>query len=402
MSTPPRFLELIVHATFDPFRAGSARQAIGSSRQCQMYVVEHGAQFSTGRTFICSPKYRYQYNASMDFVPPFIIDWGQPLLVTTVFSVIGYWVLGKAFATQPRNRLFRQLAFVVLFSTAFLLLIALLPIDPQTKDFIFQIATYALPAVIALSSTTLVSNAMAGLSLKLMKTFRTGDFIHVDQHFGRVTTKALLHTEIQSEDRDIIALPNLYVISNPVKVVDQSGTLISAELSLGFDVHRQQVRELLLEAAAVTELEEAFVHILDIGDFSVRYKVTGLLKDVGKIVTKRSELRGAILDTLHHAGVEILTPSVMNQRPISAEQSVIPAAESRSRPAPDGGQAERIMFDKAELAARIERFRDQAKQLRDEIARLSQEDQEANALEIAWREHQLESLEELIAEVDQQ
>ena len=110
----------------------------------------------------------------MDFVPPFIIAWGQPLLITTIFTVIGYWLLGKSFTNQPNNRLFRQLAYVVLFSVAILLLVALLPINAETKEFIFQIATYALPAVIALSSTTLVANAMAGLSLKMMQTFRTG------------------------------------------------------------------------------------------------------------------------------------------------------------------------------------------------------------------------------------
>ena len=139
---------------------------------------------------------------------------------------------------------------------------------------------------------------------------------------------------------------------------------------------------------------------MEIGDYSVRYKITGLLKDVGTIVTKRSQLRGAVLDALHDAGVEILTPTVMNQRVLPAEQPVIPATDSRPELPADGGQAERIMFDKAELAARIERFREQSKQLREEIARLEQENAETNALEIAWRKHQVESLEELIAEVD--
>ena len=40
-----------------------------------------------------------------------------------------------------------------------------------------------------------------------------------DTLFGRVTERGLFHTEIQTEDRDLVTLPNLYLVTNPVKVV---------------------------------------------------------------------------------------------------------------------------------------------------------------------------------------
>ena len=45
-----------------------------------------------------------------------------------------------------------------------------------------------------------IGNVMAGLMLRAVRNFRTGDFVRVEKHFGRVTERGLLHTEIQTED----------------------------------------------------------------------------------------------------------------------------------------------------------------------------------------------------------
>ena len=298
--------------------------------------------------------------------------------------------------------MYGQLAYVGLFFAIQIILVIALPLDDTTQDQLLTIFGYAFTAVIALSSTSFVSNAMAGVMLKAMGTFHTGDFIHVENQFGRVTAKGLLHTEIQSEDRDTVAIPNLFVITNPVKVVDASGTLISAELSIGFDVHRRKVRELLLAAAESAGLTEPFVQIVDIGDVAVRYKITGFLEETNRIVSMRSELKANMLDTLHDAGIEIMTPAVMSQRPIPADVPVIPQQELTPETDTDTepGKAERMMFDKAEMAARIEGFREHSATLAQEINDLTAEDAEANAAEIRWREHQLAALQGIVERFD--
>lgn len=336
----------------------------------------------------------------MDAFPASLSQWGGPLLATLLVVTFIYWVISKTFANQPNNRLYRQLAYVGLFILSQIVLVIALPFDDSTQNQLLTLFGYVLTAVIALSSTSFVSNAMAGLMLKAMGTFHTGDFIHVENHFGRVTAKGLLHTEIQSEDRDTIALPNLFVITNPVKVVDASGTLISAEISIGFDTHRRRVREHLLTAADTAGLREPFVQILDIGDFAVRYRITGFLEDTSRIVSMRSELKANMLDSLHRAGIEIMTPSVMNQRPIPADVAVIPQRELTEEVDTDAGKAERLMFDKAELAARVEGFRTQCDTLRQEIETMQSEDAEGNAAEIRWREHQLAALQDIIERFD--
>ncbi len=126
-----------------------------------------------------------------------------------------------------------------------------------------------LTAIIALSSTTFVANAMAGLVSRAVGAFRPGDIVRVADHFGRVTARGLFHTEIQTEDGDLTELPNLFLVSHPVSVVRSTGTIVSASVSLGYDVPHSKIEALLLEAARAGELEDPYVHVPELGDFSV-------------------------------------------------------------------------------------------------------------------------------------
>ncbi len=96
-----------------------------------------------------------------------------------------------------------------------------------------------------LYSTTLASNAMAGLMLRIVRSFKPGDYIRVGDFLGRVTERGLFHTEIQNERSDLVTLPNLYVTSNAVTVIRPSGTFVSATLSLGYDIHHDEIEKTL-------------------------------------------------------------------------------------------------------------------------------------------------------------
>ena len=103
----------------------------------------------------------------------------------------------------------------------------------------------------------------------MIKSFRPGDFIHIGDRFGRVTERGLFHTEIQTEDRDLVTFPNLHLVTNPVSVVHSTGTIISATLSLGYDIAHAELEPLMKRAAEQAGLQEPFVLINELGDFSV-------------------------------------------------------------------------------------------------------------------------------------
>lgn len=251
------------------------------------------------------------------------------------------------------------------------IILSVIPIDNERRGQLLSLLGILLSAAIALSSTTVLGNAMAGLMLRSVKGFKPGDYVHVGEHFGRITEMDLFHVEIQTESSDLTTLSNVYMITHPFRVRRSSGTIISVDVSLGYDVPRRRVRELLLEAAARAELDEPFVQVGELGDFSVSYRIAGLLTDSSRLIAARSRLREMTLDSLHEGGVEIVSPSFMNQRVLALEKRLLPPSEARREPEPEPDSApDAVVFDKASAAASVEAERTEHRELLEEIESL--------------------------------
>ncbi len=301
-----------------------------------------------------------------------------PLLAVVSVISVGLWVayfvlLKRQTEMGPERRFPRQLLMLILAAVALFLVILAFPMSDATRSQVLSLLGIVLTGIIAISSTNFVANIMAGLMLRVVNSFRPGDFIHVKEKFGRVTERGLIHTEIQTEDRDLTTFPNLYLITNPVTVVRSSGTIVSATLSLGYDVSHRRVEELLKEAAGEVDLAEPFVQVKKLGDFSVTYRIAGFLTDVKRLLTVRSELRKKVMDVLHENGIEIVSPSFMNQRPLPDGKKFIPI-EPEIRKAGEADKEEdpeAIIFDKAEQAEILEHLQEEAKQVKQKLGELN-------------------------------
>jgi small-conductance mechanosensitive channel len=299
-----------------------------------------------------------------------------PLLATVAATALGLWIANWfLMRRQPQlsgeGRAPGQIILLILTGVGIILIVLALPVGDASRGQLLALLGLALTAVIALSSTTFVANAMAGFMLRSVKAFHLGDFVRVGEQFGRVTERGLFHTEIQTEDRDLTTLPNLYLISHPFTVVRSSGTIVSAKLSLGYDVGRARLEPLLLEAAGRADLQDPFVQVTELGDFSVRYRIAGFLPEVKHLLRARSTLRKRIMDTLHAEGIEIVSPTYMNQRPLAAGSIVIPAAAADASPPPEAApEPVTLIFDKAEQAEEIEHLRAEREQIVAEIKEL--------------------------------
>ncbi len=287
-------------------------------------------------------------------------------------------LLEKRYSHVP-DRHFRFQLIMVAFSLLGLLVIIMsLPIGDVARGQLLSLLGIVLSATIALSSTTFVGNAMAGMMLRAVRSFRAGDFIRVGDHFGRVSERELFHVEIQTEDRDLTTLPNLYLVTNPVTVVRSSGTIVSTTLSLGYDVPHPKIEGCLLKAAERAELQEPFVHVNDLGDFSVTYRIAGLLPKVKELLSARSRLRTMVLEELHAAGIEIVSPTFMNTRAIREGHSFIPPPEARPvkqasrKPAPES-----IAFDKADKAESLANLQSRVESLEKKLKELEEEASQA-------------------------
>lgn len=274
--------------------------------------------------------------------------------------------------------------------------VILLPLGSDTQGQVLSLLGVVLTAVIALSSTTFVSNAIAGIMLQATQPFRPGDYIRVNDQFGRITRRSLVHTQIQTEWRDLTTLPNLLLINNPVTVLHREGTIISAEISLGYDTTYTRIEALLLEAGAQAGLEEPFVLLHELLDHAVVYRVCGFLPSMKNLLSSRSNLRKKMLEQLHGHDIEIVSPGFMNQRPMAPGHKVIPTTpvlHDRGKPETDSQAPQEKIFDKAEEAASIEELRLHQEETRQTLKRQKAELKGANETEKAALENEIAGLE---------
>lgn len=245
-----------------------------------------------------------------------------------------------------------------------------LPLTDTIRGQILSLLGIVLTALIALSSTTFVSNAMAGVMLQVTKPFRPGDFIEVNGVFGRVTRRSLVHTRLQTETRDFTTLPNMLLVNQPVKVLHREGTIIQAEVSLGYDVDHHQAEAQLIQAALAAQLDEPYVLVIELLDHAVVYRVAGFLADFNTPISARSHLRRQILDTLHQANIEITSPSVVAQRQQRGDTRTLPAQTVRQKANVQGLETtpEQKIFDSADEAAAKEQIKLDIMDLKEQIS----------------------------------
>ena len=307
-----------------------------------------------------------------------VLSWIVPILPLLAVIVVGSITINLLLRTFHRNsnadrNNFKHSLIVVAIVLMFVVAgVLALPINDEMRKQLLTLLGLLLTLMMAFSSTSFVANAMAGLMLRGVDNLHAGDFVRVGEQFGRVTERGLFHTEIQTQDRDLTTIPNLYLVSNPVSVVRSSGTIVAAEVSLGYDNDLDLIEKLLLDAAEKTGLVESFVYVKTLGDFSVVYRIAGFLEEVKQLLTVRSTLRKNIFRTLHAAKIEIVSPTFMSQRVYDAQSKVL-AESNHTVSQVDNGDAkspEEMIFDKAETAEKKSILEQRKRLLKEKISQL--------------------------------
>ncbi|HOO42939.1 MAG TPA: mechanosensitive ion channel [Bacteroidales bacterium] len=302
-----------------------------------------------------------------------LIEPTMVLLVLTVLLILNAWIFKRSKSTATNGNITKGAIAFLIILIGMLAFVLALPIDKTLKGQILSFLGIIISATIALSSTTVLGNLIAGIMNNSMKRFRNGDLIKINDLHGRVIKKSIFHTEIQLEDSNFITIPNIYIANNPVKLTRKANTVISTSVSLGYDISRDKVEDALREAALTTGLKDPYVYITKLGDFSVTYKIHGFLDDSSKFFSTSSLLNAYVMDKLHEKKIEIVSPTFMNQRRVDDKEyiprQVITKGET-SKESPED-----LIFDEAikseklqtkkdfltELAAKQEALKEQLK-----------------------------------------
>jgi len=328
-----------------------------------------------------------------------IVHYAEAWAPVVVASAIGILSIALASRVVRRRREQRQeyyagiagpLLNTSLIGITLIAICLTLPIGEAARGQLLGLLGLLTTAAVALSATTFLGNAMAGIMLRAIRNFRPGDFVRVGDHLGRVSDQGILHTEIQTEDRDLTTLPNLYLVTHPITVLRSSGTVVSATISLGYDVGHQDIEVHLAEAARRAGLTDPFVQVVELGDYSIVYRAAGFLTDIKQLLTTRSNLRKAMLDSLHEAKIEIVSPAFLNLR--NQRQSAVLPKQSRPTSKLQVADPEARIFDKAEAAEAKSKMQTELETLQSTIVTLQSEHDssefEAEKNELAQQLHE--------------
>ncbi len=208
---------------------------------------------------------------------------------------------------------------VLLYSFMFVMI---WPLLPNSDSEIFQGVSVFIGVVVSLGSTSVVGNVMAGLVMTYMRPFRLGDYIRYGDTEGEVVEKSMLVTRIRTRKNEIVTIPNSNMMSsqtsNYTLSAQQYGVIVHTKITIGYDEPWQKIERLLLEAADKTDgikkHPKPFVRITTLDDFYVEYEINGCTERAKTLPAVYSTLHQNILDTMHGAGVEIMSPHIQARR----------------------------------------------------------------------------------------
>jgi len=279
-----------------------------------------------------------------------------------ILLIFNSWIFKKIKSTSSNGNITRGAISFFLVLIGILAFILVLPIDKTVKSQIVSFFAIIVSAGIALSSTTVLGNLIAGIMNNSMNRFRNGDLIKIGELQGRVTKKSVFHAEIQLEDSNFMTIPNLYIATNPVKLTRKTDTVISTSVSLGYDIPRTKIEDSLKEAAIATGLKDPYVYITNLGDYSVLYKIHGFLEDSSKYFSTTSLLNANVMDKLHAEKIEIVSPTFMNQRRVDEKEFIPKQAVKKAEPI-DEKSPENLIFDEAIKSEKLETKKDYIKEI---------------------------------------
>ena len=211
---------------------------------------------------------------------------------------------------EPTYKLVRTLLLAVAFVGAF-------PYIPGSQTPAFQGISLFLGLLVSLSSSSALSNIIAGTILTYTRAFRVGDIVRIGETFGEVTVKRLLVTHMRTYKNVVVSIPNSLILTaqvlNYTTLAAERGLVAHSSVTIGYDAPWRKVHELLIAAALRTEgvLTDPPPYVLQtaLNDFSVSYEINAVVSSPVRLDRIYSALHANIQEAFNEADVEIMSPN---------------------------------------------------------------------------------------------
>ena len=212
----------------------------------------------------------------------------------------------------PTYRIFRALVIVAAIVVAY-------PYIPGSHTAAFQGIAVLLGAFLSFGSNSVVSNLLSGLFVIYRRSVNIGDRIQVGELVGRVESVSLLETQLRSDFNELISIPNTKILNSEVRNFSRTGAspglIVTSVVGIGYDEPQDQIARLLIQAAKKTKgikaIPEPTVHRVSLNRFDISYRVNAYAEPSHDPLQLSSDLNANVVDILHGAGVQIMTPAYM-------------------------------------------------------------------------------------------
>ena len=198
------------------------------------------------------------------------------------------------------------------------------PFIPMSNSDAFKGLSVMLGFMFTLGSAGIVNQLMSGLVLVYARALSVGDFVEVGNNSGVVSQVGVLSTKIINMRNEEITIPNAVLVGNPIRnfsrLAGERGTLVSTQVTIGYDTPWRQVHALLIAAAKQTPglraVPTPFVYQKGLADWYVEYELFAHMDSPLERVPVLSALHANIQDQFNTHGVQIMSPH-FNSQPAS-------------------------------------------------------------------------------------
>ena len=201
-------------------------------------------------------------------------------------------------------------------------LVVVFPYLPASDSAAFAGVSVFMGVLLSLSSSSAISNAIAGIVLTYTGAFRLGDRVKIADSVGDIIEMSMLATRVRTIKNEDITIPNSLVLgtamTNYSRQASALGLILHTSVTIGYDTPWRTVHGLLIEAAAATPEISAtpapFVWQTALNDFYVTYEINAYTSNARDMMATYAALHANIQNKFFAAGVEIMSPHYTSLR----------------------------------------------------------------------------------------
>jgi small-conductance mechanosensitive channel len=256
-------------------------------------------------------------------------------LVNMIFQEIQAGKLSFAWIERETARTTQTLLIAAVWLFA---LVVAYPYIPGSETEAFKGLSVLVGLMITLGSTGLINQIISGLFAIYSRSVRPEDYVRVGDIEGQVIEVGFLATKLRTPRQEEVTIPHSVLVGVPTinysRLAGPDGIVVTASVTIGYDVPWRQVHALLLLGASrtpgVRQQPPPRVVQRELSDFSVQYQLLAHMEEGRNRAAVLSELHAQIQDAFNEYGTQIMSPHFESQ---PEKRVFVPKTEWYSAPA---------------------------------------------------------------------